>query len=220
MILLYAGIFTLKKKIIIGVLLDNIEENILKSLWPILNSSREGGFPNACVTHWYTSPEIGLSNLHSQHWRRKSVRLYVTKFKKRCIFNCDRICWSQTEFFVCFCWTCWYGKILFVSLSTDFLFCHKTWWAIQKSLLHVLLRNNHFSWEYILVQQKQKYWTFFSIVIIFNYYILIIMTRLFNVFDAGQWSVLEMTWDQCWPTCHFYPIDFLKKLLNYLHVPL
>lgn len=32
MILLYAGIFTLKKKIIIGVLLDNIEENILKSL--------------------------------------------------------------------------------------------------------------------------------------------------------------------------------------------
>lgn len=208
MILLYAGIFTLKKKNIIGVLLDNIEENILKSLWPILNSSREGGFPNACVTHWYTSPEIGLSNLHSQHWRRKSVRLYVTKFKKRCIFNCDRICWSQTEFFVCFCWTCWYGKILFVSLPTDFLFCHKTWWAIQKSLLHVLLRNNHFSWEYILVQQKQKYWTFFSIVIIFNYYILIIMTRLFNVFDAGQWSVMEMTWDQCWPTCHFYPIDF------------
>lgn len=50
MILLYAGIFTLKKKNIIGVLLDNIEENILKSLWPILNSSREGGFPNACVT--------------------------------------------------------------------------------------------------------------------------------------------------------------------------
>lgn len=32
MILLYAGILTLKKKIIIGVLLDNIEENILKSL--------------------------------------------------------------------------------------------------------------------------------------------------------------------------------------------
>lgn len=123
-------------------------------------SSREGGFPNACVTHWYTSPEVGLSNLHSQHWRRKSVRLYVTKFKKRCIFNCDRICWSQTEFFVCFCWTYWYGKILFVSLPSELLFCHKTWWAIQKKvLLHVLLRNNlivKIFHEDILVQQQKN----------------------------------------------------------------
>lgn len=123
-------------------------------------SSREGGFPNACVTHWYTSPEVGLSNLHSQHWRRKSVRLYVTKFKKRCIFNCDRICWSQTEFFVCFCWTYWYGKTLFVSLPSDLLFCHKTWWAIQKKvLLHVLLRNNlivKIFHEDILVQQQKN----------------------------------------------------------------
>lgn len=112
-----------------------------------LRSSREGGFPNACVTHWYTSPEVGLSNLHSQHWRRKSVRLYVTKFKKRCIFNCDQICWSQTEFFVCFCWTYWYGKILFVSLPSDLLFCHKTWWAIQKKSAACLPHSTDFSWE-------------------------------------------------------------------------
>lgn len=40
------------------------------------------------------------------------------------------------------------------------------------------------------------------------------MTGSCNVFDAGQWSVMEMTWDQCWPTCHFYPIDFFKEAFN------
>lgn len=172
------------------MLLVNIEGEILKSLWPIFISSREGGFPNACVTHWYTSPEVGLSNLHSQHWRRKSVRLYVTKFKKRCIFNCDRICWSQTEFFVCFCWTYWYGKILFVSLPSDLLFCHKTWWAIQKTLLHVLLRNNLRFFMRIFWYNSKKILNSTEMVLFYftdSQFREMIVTVSINVFDAGQW---------------------------------